>query len=100
MLPFPRCISQERFSQPKWQTQSLTSSWSAPAHPEAGPASASRSLASKSLFSRRAALSPTLSGALLATGWIALPLVGCGVLKIVYDLTLWRAMRQVRLDSA
>ena len=47
-----------------------------------------------------AALSPTLSGALLATGWIALPLVGCGVLKIVYDLTLWRAMRQVRLDSA
>jgi len=47
-----------------------------------------------------AALSPTLSGALLAAGWIALPLVGCGVLKIAYDLTLWRAMRQVRLDSA
>jgi MFS family permease len=47
-----------------------------------------------------AALSPTLSGALLAAGWIALPLVGCGVLKIAYDLTLWRAMRRVRLASA
>ena len=47
-----------------------------------------------------AAVSPALSGALLAAGWIALPLVGCGVLKIAYDLALWRAMRQVRLDSA
>jgi len=46
-----------------------------------------------------AALSPTLSGALLAAGWIALPLVGCGMLKIAYDLTLWRAMRRVRLDA-
>ena len=40
-----------------------------------------------------AALSPTLSGALFAAGWISLPLVACGVLKIAYDLTLWRAMR-------
>jgi MFS family permease len=47
-----------------------------------------------------AALSPSLSGALLAAGWIALPLVGCGMLKIAYDLALWRAMRQVRIDSA
>ena len=45
-----------------------------------------------------AALSPALSGALLAAGWIALPLVGCGALKIAYDLTLWRAMRRTRLD--
>ena len=47
-----------------------------------------------------AALSPTLSGALFAAGWIALPLVGCGVLKIAYDLALWRAMRARRLDAA
>ncbi len=47
-----------------------------------------------------ASLSPTLSGALLAAGWIALPLVGCGVLKIAYDLALWRAMRKVRIDGA
>ena len=39
------------------------------------------------------ALSPTLSGALFAAGWISMPLIGCGVLKIAYDLTLWRAMR-------
>jgi MFS family permease len=45
-----------------------------------------------------AAMSPALSGALLATGWIGLPLVGCGALKIAYDLTLWRAMRGTRLD--
>ena len=39
------------------------------------------------------ALSPTLSGALFAAGWIAAPLVGCGLLKIAYDLALWRAFR-------
>ncbi|MDQ6683810.1 MAG: MFS transporter, partial [Pseudomonadota bacterium] len=37
------------------------------------------------------ALSPALSGALLASGWLALPLVACGLLKIAYDLVLWRA---------
>jgi MFS family permease len=41
-----------------------------------------------------AALSPTLSGALFAAGWISMPLVACGVLKIGYDLALWRAMRR------
>jgi len=46
-----------------------------------------------------AALSPTLSGALFATGWIALPLVACGALKIAYDLALWRAMRRHRPDE-
>ena len=46
-----------------------------------------------------AALSPTLSGALFAAGWIALPLVGCGVLKIAYDLALWHAMRLRRVDG-
>jgi predicted MFS family arabinose efflux permease len=46
-----------------------------------------------------AALSPTLSGALFAAGWISLPLVACGALKIAYDLALWRAMRQHRIDD-
>jgi len=40
------------------------------------------------------ALSPTLSGALFAAGWIAAPLIACGLLKIAYDLTLWRACRR------
>ena len=41
-----------------------------------------------------AALSPALGGALLATGWLAAPLVVCGCLKIAYDLVLWRAFRK------
>lgn len=44
-----------------------------------------------------AALSPTLSGALFAAGWISLPLVACGLLKIAYDLALWRSFRARRL---
>jgi len=47
-----------------------------------------------------AALSPTLGGALFAAGWIAAPLVACGVLKIGYDLALWRSFRRHRPDSA
>jgi MFS family permease len=46
-----------------------------------------------------AAVSPTLSGALFAAGWISLPLIACGLLKITYDLALWRAMRRDRLDG-
>lgn len=41
-----------------------------------------------------AALSPMLGGALLASGWLAAPLVACGCLKIAYDLALWRAFRR------
>jgi MFS family permease len=40
------------------------------------------------------ALGPALSGALLATGWLGAPLVACGLLKIVYDLALWRLCRR------
>ena len=47
-----------------------------------------------------AALSPSLAGLLLAGGWLAAPLLACGVLKIVYDLTLWRAFRQRRQGGA
>jgi MFS family permease len=39
------------------------------------------------------AVSPLLAGWLLQTGWAAAPLVACGVLKIGYDLALWRAFR-------
>jgi len=45
-----------------------------------------------------ASLSPAITGALFAAGWLALPLAGCGALKIAYDLTLWRAMRSTPLD--
>jgi len=46
-----------------------------------------------------AAISPTLSGALFAAGWISLPLIACGLLKITYDLALWRAMRRDRIEE-
>ena len=45
------------------------------------------------------ALSPSLSGALFAAGWISLPLVACGALKIAYDLMLWRACRSDPLEQ-
>jgi MFS family permease len=44
------------------------------------------------------ALSPSLGGALFAAGWLATPLVACGVLKIVYDLTLLRVFRGVKVE--
>ncbi len=37
------------------------------------------------------AASPSLTGALFAAGWLAAPLVACGLLKIAYDLILWKA---------
>ena len=40
------------------------------------------------------AISPTLSGAMFAAGWLAAPLVACGIMKIAYDLALWRTFRQ------
>ena len=46
-----------------------------------------------------AAASPALAGALFAAGWLAAPLVLCGVLKIAYDRTLWRACRGQALQG-
>jgi MFS family permease len=42
------------------------------------------------------AISPVLSGALLSTPFLALPLVFCGTLKIAYDLSLLYAFRHLR----
>jgi MFS family permease len=41
-------------------------------------------------------LSPMVSGALLATSFTGLPLVACGVLKIVYDLGLLLSFRHLK----
>ncbi len=43
------------------------------------------------------ALSPSLSGALFAAGWLATPLLMCGLLKISCDLALLRVFRGVEL---
>ena len=42
------------------------------------------------------AISPALSGALLSTSFAALPLVICGVLKIVYDVSLLFSFRHIK----
>jgi MFS family permease len=41
-------------------------------------------------------ISPAMSGALLATSFAGLPLVVCGVLKIVYDLSLLFSFRHIK----
>jgi MFS family permease len=64
--------------------------------PPERPAAASFTAVPRSLA---AALSPALSGALLAAGLVSVPLVACGALKIAYDLALWRGMRNERLPD-
>jgi cyanate permease len=43
-----------------------------------------------------AAAGPALAGALFAAGSYELPLVACGVLKILYDLALLAAFRHIK----
>ncbi|ALE59060.1 ABC transporter permease [Burkholderia sp. HB1] len=64
--------------------------------PEERPAAASFTAVPRSLA---AALAPTLSGALLGLGWLGVPLVACGVLKIAYDLLLLAAFRHIRPEG-
>ncbi len=45
------------------------------------------------------AASPTLSGACSRPGWLAAPLLACGALKIVYDLTLLFSFRRLPLPQ-
>ena len=56
-------------------------------------AAASFTVVPRSLAS---AISPTLGGVLFAAGWTAMPLVACGVLKISYDLAIWRSFRRLK----
>lgn len=61
--------------------------------PEERTAAASVTAVPRSLAS---SVSPALSGALLSTAFTGLPLVICGVLKIVYDVALLFSFRHVR----
>jgi hypothetical protein len=36
----------------------------------------------------------------MAAGLASMPLVACGLLKIGYDLALWRLMRRERIEDA
>jgi MFS family permease len=62
--------------------------------PEERAAAASFTALPRSLASP---VSPTVGGALFAAGWLAAPLVACGLLKIAYDAMLWRAFRGIKL---
>jgi len=64
--------------------------------PAERPAAASLTAVPRSLA---AALSPTLAFAMFSAGWLAAPLVACGLLKIGYDLVLWRACRKQVLQG-
>ena len=59
-------------------------------HPHERAAAASFTAVPRSLAS---AASPLLAGWLFQSGWVSAPLIACGVLKIAYDLALWRAFR-------
>jgi hypothetical protein len=61
--------------------------------PPERPTAASVTAVPRSLAS---SLSPALTGALLATSYHALPLILCGVLKIIYDMALLFSFRHIR----
>jgi MFS family permease len=61
--------------------------------PAERPAAASVTAVPRSLAS---AISPAISGALLMTAFISLPLIVCGTLKIGYDLALLFSFRHIK----
>ena len=65
--------------------------------PAERPAAASFTAVPRSLA---AAVSPSITGVFFAVGAMATPLVGCGVLKIAYDLALFAAFRRVEQKMA
>ena len=104
-IPASLCLIAAAFATDVWLTlglllaRALVSSMDVPArsafvmsvvHPHERAAAASFTAVPRSLAS---AASPLLAGWLFQSGWVAAPLVICGVLKIVYDLALWRAFR-------
>jgi MFS family permease len=46
-----------------------------------------------------ASISPSITGALLAAGWFAAPLVACGALKIAYDVALLITFRNEPIEE-
>ncbi len=61
--------------------------------PSEQPAAASITAVPRSLAS---SLSPPLTGALLSTSFVGLPLVICGAIKIIYDITLLFSFRHIK----
>jgi predicted MFS family arabinose efflux permease len=104
-IPASLCLIAAAFAPNLWLAlglllaRALVSSMDVPARsafvmsvvqPHERAAAASFTAVPRSLAS---AASPLLAGWLLQSGWAPAPLVACGVLKIAYDLALWRAFR-------
>lgn len=64
--------------------------------PPERPAAASFTAVPRNLA---AAVAPAIAGGLIGAGWLGAPLIACGALKIVYDLSLLYAFRRVRTDG-
>ncbi len=64
--------------------------------PQERVAAASFTVVPKSLAS---AAGPSLGGLLLGGGWLAAPLLACGLLKILYDLALYAAFRRHQVQA-
>jgi len=82
-----------RFALSQMDVPTRTSYVMAVVTPPERPAAASITAVPRSLAS---SLSPALAGALLTTSFTGLPLVVCGMLKIVYDLALLLSFRRTK----
>jgi len=109
-IPASLCLIAAAFAPNVWLAlglllaRALVSSMDVPARsafvmsvvqPHERAAAASFTAVPRSLAS---AASPLLAGWLFQSGFAAAPLVACGVLKIAYDLALWRAFRLVETN--
>lgn len=107
-IPANLCLILAAFTSNVWVTlgllllRALVSSMDVPARsafvmsvvqPHERAAAASLTAVPRSLA---AAASPLLAGWLLQSGCTAAPLVVCGILKIAYDLALWRTFRMFK----
>ena len=92
-LPFALVCLSLRAALSQMDVPTRTSYVMAVVTPEERPAAASMTAVPRSLAS---SVSPALTGVLLATPFSGLPLIACGVLKIVYDLALLTSFRHTR----
>ena len=111
-IPASICLIGAAFAPSMWSalglllTRSLLSSMDVPARsafvmsvvtPEERTAAASFTAVPRSLAS---AAGPVIGAALFAGGYLAIPLVACGALKISYDVALWLAFRTGKQSKA
>ena len=110
-IPASLCLIGAAFAPSMWAAlgllivRSLLSSMDVPARsalvmsvvtPAERAAAASFTAVPRSLAS---AAGPVIGAGLFAAGMLAAPLVACGVLKIAYDLALWRSFKDIETGA-